>query len=200
MRRGRVAAALVALVALCAPARADILVRIDQSAQQMTVVIDGAPAHHWSISTGRDGYRTLNGSFRAIRLERVYYSKKFDDAPMPNSVFFYGGYAIHGTMEEGKLGRPASHGCVRLARVNAETLFGLVRARGMSNTRSTIPIAPRTPIVATAPREPSTNASRPISMLPPVESIWLMLNRAMVRPRYAGGECACTTVCTSALA
>ncbi|MEI9805701.1 MAG: L,D-transpeptidase [Pseudolabrys sp.] len=72
----------------------------------MTVTIDGAPTYRWAVSTGRSGYDTPSGSFRAIRLERVYYSKKFDDAPMPNSVFFYGGYAIHGTYEEAKLGNP----------------------------------------------------------------------------------------------
>ena len=59
---------------------------------------------YWTVSTGRDGYTTPSGSFRAIRLEEVYYSKKYDDAPMPNAVFFYGGYAIHGTFEERRLG------------------------------------------------------------------------------------------------
>jgi hypothetical protein len=88
----------------------------------------------WPVSTGRDGYNTPTGSFRAIRLEQVYFSKKYDDAPMPNSIFFYGGYAIHGTYEERYLGRPASRGCVRLSRANAAHLFSLVRAHGMSRT------------------------------------------------------------------
>jgi hypothetical protein len=131
-------AALGALLFLLSPARADVLVSISKSQQQMTVSVDGVPTYHWTVSTGRAGYDTPAGSYRAIRMERVYYSKKFDDAPMPNSVFFYGGYAIHGTMQESQLGSPASHGCVRLARVNAETLFALVRARGMSNTRVVI--------------------------------------------------------------
>jgi hypothetical protein len=127
-----------AQLCLSAPAKADVTVTINKSQQQMTVSIDGARTYHWTVSTGRPGYDTPSGSFRAIRLERVYFSKKFDDAPMPNSVFFYGGYAIHGTFEESKLGRPVSHGCVRLARVNAETLFALVRAHGMSSTRVVI--------------------------------------------------------------
>ncbi|HEY4982699.1 MAG TPA: L,D-transpeptidase [Pseudolabrys sp.] len=131
-----------ALLCLAAPAKADVLVSINKSQQQMTVSIDGARTYHWAVSTGRSGYDTPSGGFRAIRLERVYYSKKFDDAPMPNSVFFYGGYAIHGTYEESKLGNPVSHGCVRLARVNAETLYALVRARGMSNTRVVISDGP----------------------------------------------------------
>ena len=133
--RGVSIAAVAVLLAAVMPAKADILVAIDKGQQRMTVSIDGAPAYHWTVSTGKPGYDTPGGSYRAIRLERVYYSKKFDDAPMPNSVFFYGGYAIHGTYEEARLGRPVSHGCVRLARANAETLFALVRARGMSNTR-----------------------------------------------------------------
>lgn len=136
--RGFGISALSALLVLVTPAAADVLVSISKSQQRMTVSIDGAPTYHWTVSTGRPGYDTPAGAFRAIRTERVYYSKKYDDAPMPNSVFFYGGYAIHGTMEESKLGRPVSHGCVRLARVNAETLFALVRARGMSNTRVVI--------------------------------------------------------------
>jgi hypothetical protein len=125
----------VAVLALAAPAQADILVAIDKSQQRMTVTIDGVPSYRWTVSTGRPGYDTPSGSFRAIRLERVYFSKKFDDAPMPNSVFFYGGYAIHGTFEEARLGRAVSHGCVRLTRDNAATLFALVRQRGLSNTR-----------------------------------------------------------------
>jgi hypothetical protein len=134
--------AMSALLCLSAPAKADVAIAISKSQQQMIVTVDGAPTYRWTVSTGRPGNDTPNGSFRAIRLERVYYSKKFDDAPMPNSVFFYGGYAIHGTYEEGKLGNPVSHGCVRLARANAETLFALVRARGMSNTRVVITDGP----------------------------------------------------------
>lgn len=133
---------LSALLCLMAPAKADVLVSISKSQQQMTVSVDRMRTYHWAVSTGRSGYDTPSGSFRAIRMERVYYSKKFDDAPMPNSVFFYGGYAIHGTMEESRLGSPASHGCVRLARVNAEALFALVRARGMSNTRVVVSDGP----------------------------------------------------------
>jgi hypothetical protein len=137
-----VLAAFSALLCLPAPAKAELLVSISKSRQQMTVSIDGARTYHWTVSTGRSGYDTPSGSFHATRLERVYYSKKFDDAPMPNSVFFYGGYAIHGTYEESRLGNPVSHGCVRLARGNAETLFALVRARGMNNTRVVISDGP----------------------------------------------------------
>jgi hypothetical protein len=133
-----VGAAAIAVLMLSAPAQADIRVLISKSSQQMAVSVDGASPMYWTVSTGRDGYTTPSGSFRAIRLEEVYYSKKYDDAPMPNAVFFYGGYAIHGTFEERHLGRPVSHGCVRLSRAHAATLFALVRSHGMSNTRVVI--------------------------------------------------------------
>jgi hypothetical protein len=149
--------ALGALLGLSVLAKADILVSISKAQQQMTVSIDGARTYRWAVSTGRSGYDTPSGGFRAIRLEQVYYSKKFDDAPMPNSVFFYGGYAIHGTYEESKLGNPVSHGCVRLARGNAEILYALVRARGMSNTRVVItdgPVRDSSPVPMARQRDP----------------------------------------------
>jgi hypothetical protein len=142
---------LLAVLASSVSAQADVNVTISKSQQQMLVSIDGGPTYRWPVSTGRSGYNTPNGSFNAIRLERVYYSKKYDDAPMPNSVFFYGGYAIHGTLEERKLGNAVSHGCVRLARANAAVLYAAVQAHGMSRTHIRItdgPIYGGPPVVA----------------------------------------------------
>ena len=138
----RILCGAIALVLTAIPAQADISVTISKSSQQMAVSVDGGAPMVWPVSTGRDGYDTPTGSFRAIRLEEVYFSKKYDDAPMPNSVFFYGGYAIHGTYEEHYLGRPASRGCVRLSRANAAHLFALVRAHGMSRTHIAITDGP----------------------------------------------------------
>jgi hypothetical protein len=133
---------LLAVLASCGSALADVNVVVSKSQQQMVVTIDGGPTYRWPVSTGRSGYNTPSGSFNAIRLERVYYSKKYDDAPMPNSVFFYGGYAIHGTLEERKLGNAVSHGCVRLARENAALLYAAVQAHGMSRTHIRITDGP----------------------------------------------------------
>jgi len=138
----RCVVAAVSVLALCAPAWADVHVTISKSQQQMAVSIDGGPSYRWAVSTGKPGYDTPGGNFRAIRLEQVYYSKKYDDAPMPNAVFFHGGYAIHGTLEERRLGQPVSHGCVRLMRANAALLFDAVRAQGMSRTHIVITDAP----------------------------------------------------------
>jgi hypothetical protein len=138
-------AALIAVVTLgiCihsppAAAADSLSVRIDLSAQRMRVSISGGPTYVWAVSTARPGYRTPTGQFRPVRLERVWYSTIYDNAPMPYSIFFHGGYAIHGTYEIRNLGRAVSHGCVRLHPSNARTLFNLVRQYGKADTLITI--------------------------------------------------------------
>lgn len=141
MRSAPVAAAVAASfvvavgVAIPSSAQADILITVSKADQRVSVDVDGAERYRWPVSTGRSGYATPAGSFRPIRLERSWYSRKYDWAPMPHSIFFYKGYAMHGTVEERRLGRAASHGCVRLSRANASTLFALLRERGKSSTR-----------------------------------------------------------------
>lgn len=132
-RFGPLIAAALAL-APAARARADILISIDKSAQQMTVSVDGEQRYVWPVSTGIARYDTPNGAFTPFRMERDHYSREWDDAPMPYSIFFTKkGHAIHGSYHRG-IGRPASHGCVRLAVKNAATLYGLVRDQGKANT------------------------------------------------------------------
>jgi lipoprotein-anchoring transpeptidase ErfK/SrfK len=118
------------------PAAVNVVVSI--SSQSMSVNVHGWPYGYWKVSTARDGYWTPRGSFRVQRTARVYYSKKYDNAPMPNSVFFKGGYAIHASNYIRSLGRPASHGCVRLHPVNAARLYGLVQQYGPRSVRITI--------------------------------------------------------------
>jgi lipoprotein-anchoring transpeptidase ErfK/SrfK len=128
--------ALVISFAAAAPASAaSIVARIDLSSQRMSVYVNGVQRYTWLVSTARRGYVTPVGSYRPIRMELVYYSKKYDNAPMPHAVFFRGGYAVHGTYSVGSLGRPVSHGCVRLAPSNAATLFSLVSQYGPGNSR-----------------------------------------------------------------
>src|SRR6185295_8412851 len=100
----------------------------------MTVAVDGRPLYQWPVSTGLAAYDTPGGKFRAFRMERDHFSKEFDDAPMPFSIFFTEkGHAIHGSYDK-RIGQPASHGCVRLSPANAETLFRLVEQEGVVNT------------------------------------------------------------------
>ena len=87
-------------------------------------------AYVWAVSTARRGYRTPPGNNYVQRMVRMWYSRKYDMSPMPHSLFFYGGYAIHGTGAIRQLGRPASHGCVRLHPANARALYPLVGSYG----------------------------------------------------------------------
>lgn len=130
-------AAVVAAVMAFGPsvAQAEIVITISKAQQRVAVAIDGAERYRWPVSTGRRGYDTPVGKFRPVRLEKNWHSRKYDWAPMPHSIFFYRGYAMHGTTEERNLGRRASHGCVRLSKENAATLFAMVRARGSANAR-----------------------------------------------------------------
>ncbi len=130
----RIIAVIVALFASLASAQAGVVVTVDKSAQQLTVEVDGTVRYQWPVSTARWGYRTPNGSYRPQWLARKWFSTKYDGSPMPYSIFFSGGYAIHGSYEIRRLGRPASHGCIRLHPNNAAVLFALVQAN-MRNTR-----------------------------------------------------------------
>ena len=126
---------------LCATgaAQAKVSITVDKDAQLMTVAVDGVERYQWPVSTGIPSYETPNGSFRTFRMEEDHYSKEFDDAPMPHSIFFTKiGHAIHGTDSENRLGTPASHGCVRLSRANASTLYALVEEEGVLNTTVTL--------------------------------------------------------------
>jgi lipoprotein-anchoring transpeptidase ErfK/SrfK len=133
MLRRLLIAVLFAL--LTSPAlAASISVRIDLSEQTMSVRVNGIASYIWPVSTARRGYRTPIGDFRPTRMAAVYYSRKYDNAPMPNSIFFLGGYAIHGTEHIRSLGRPVSHGCVRLHPANAALLYALVERFGPADT------------------------------------------------------------------
>ena len=123
-----VIAAIAALLGGLVSAQAGIVVTVDKSAQRLTVSVDGFNRYEWPVSTARWGYRTPNGTYRPQWLARKWFSTIYDGSPMPYSIFFNGGYAIHGSYEISHLGRPASHGCIRLHPDNAAVLFALVRA------------------------------------------------------------------------
>ncbi len=109
---------------------AAVQVYIDISSQSMSVRVNGSHYASWRVSTGREGYYTPRGTYGVKRMAKMHYSRKYDNAPMPNSIFFHGGYAIHATGAVRALGRPASHGCVRLHPSNAAALYSLVQRYG----------------------------------------------------------------------
>ena len=134
---------LISALAVCAvatfaaaPAWADVLISVDKSTQTMSVMVDGAVRYVWPVSTGAPGYDTPSGNFKPFRMEEDHFSKEWDDAPMPHSIFFtQSGIAVHGTYETKRLGLPVSHGCVRLSPAHATTLFDLVKQEGLLTTK-----------------------------------------------------------------
>ncbi len=109
-------------------------ITIDISTQQMIVADNGRTIYSFDVSTGRPGHATPTGHFHPVRMNQIWYSSKYENAPMPWSIFFHGGYAIHGTTDIRHLGHVASHGCVRLHPDNAKALYALVKQYGMQNT------------------------------------------------------------------
>lgn len=139
MRQFFVAVAGLIFAATCGAAQAKVAITVDKDNQQMTVSVDGVQRYTWPVSTGNPSHETPSGKFQTFRMEEDHYSKEFDDAPMPHSIFFTRqGHAIHGTDSVNRLGTPASHGCVRLSRDNASTLWDLVKAEGVLNTTVTL--------------------------------------------------------------
>ena len=115
-------------------AQAGIVARVSLGSQRMDVYVNGAPRYSWPVSTARRGYRTPTGTFRPTALAVWHRSTIYSGSPMPHAIFFLRGYAIHGSYETKYLGRPASHGCVRLHPSAAAQLFSLVRQYGAANT------------------------------------------------------------------
>lgn len=137
-RRLVVAAAMLFCVlgAGSAIAAQNVLISINKANQKMTVSVNGEKTYVWPVSTGAPGYTTPSGNYKPFRMERDHFSKEWDDAPMPHSIFFtMQGHAIHGSPHTKRLGTRVSHGCVRLAPGNAAKLFALVKKTGMKNTR-----------------------------------------------------------------
>lgn len=124
-----VLAAFCAFLSMIYKAEARVRIHVDLASQTMHVA-SASGDFNWPISSARSGYRTPRGTFGVKRLEAMHYSRKYHNSPMPHSIFFAGGYAIHGTYATGSLGRPASHGCIRIAPENAAVLYQLVKQEG----------------------------------------------------------------------
>ena len=124
--------AAAALFGCRTQAQAIARIHVDLASQTMQVTSGEGEDYDWPVSTGRPGYRTPTGAYRPQRMYPTWYSRKYDNAPMPHAIFFSGGYAIHGTYETRWLGRPVSHGCVRLSPAHAATLYDMVKREGAS--------------------------------------------------------------------
>ncbi len=126
-------AGFLAFCVTISTADAQVVVRVSKSQQTMYVYVDGYLEHTWPVSTARDGYSTPSGTYRPTGFDAYHRSRQYRNAPMPYSIFFSGGYAIHGSYDIDNLGYPASHGCIRLHPDDAAELYDLVR--GSEDTR-----------------------------------------------------------------
>jgi hypothetical protein len=186
MRINAVSVALIAgALSMPSAAMAAVQITVDKSIQQMTVAVDGRPLYQWPVSTGKGGYDTPSGKFKAFRMERDHFSKEWDDAPMPHSIFFTPkGHAIHGSLDVKRLGTPASHGCVRLLPANAQTLFELVEQEGVLNTTVVLTgVAPsRAPAVAR--RRPLDQYEEPQGVPPQYGQTYGQQQYGYAQPQY----------------
>ena len=138
MRKHLGALALAAAFAFGAPVlacAATVVAKVDISTQTMTVTHRGTVKYRWKVSTARAGKVTPTGTWSAKWLSRNHRSSRYNNAPMPYSIFYNGNYAVHGTNQISRLGRPASAGCIRLHPDNAAVLFGLAQREGLINVR-----------------------------------------------------------------
>ena len=144
-----------------------ILVVIDKPTQEMKVFIEGVERYTWEVSTGLRGYDTPSGKYTARSMNEIWYSKQWDDAPMPHAIFFTKkGHAVHGTTEAKHLGKPASHGCVRLAPENARTLFALVKEKGLENTEIVLNgDTPKIEVASAGPRKQEVRQAKKSSKI-----------------------------------
>ena len=140
-----------------------LLLKTDLSAQQLTVVENDTVLYVWPISSGTQGYATPTGTFQPRSAHRMWYSRQYDWTPMPYAIFFVRGVAFHGTNITSRLGKSASHGCIRLATSNAAQLYGLVQKHSLAKTQVVVFGAAKHHPAAVAHRAPTPRIESPAS-------------------------------------
>ncbi|MGQ0457516.1 MAG: L,D-transpeptidase [Hyphomicrobium sp.] len=137
-----------------APPPTTLTAMIDLAQQRMIVLEGGVEKYIWPISSGTAEFPTPRGTYRPEWTAKMWYSRKYDMAPMPHAVFINGGVAVHATYHTGALGSPASHGCIRLAPANAKTFYNLVHRHGLKATKVAVYGTPKWRAPAIATRKP----------------------------------------------
>ena len=139
-------------------AEARVSIDVDLSTQTMAVTSQSG-SYVWPISSARSGFSTPRGRYNVVRMETMHRSRKYHNSPMRHSLFFKGGYAIHGTYSIAALGQPASHGCIRLAPQNAAALYQMVRQEGARIAINGTPPTMQRYYAASAPRRYAVDPS-----------------------------------------
>jgi len=164
-----------------------VVAKIDKATQRMSVFVNGIQEYSWKVSTGRGRYDTPVGSHKPYRMHKMWYSRKYQMTPMPYSVFYNGGYAVHGTKALWRLGQPASHGCVRLSTKNAKLFYGLVKQHGRLRTEIAINGTVKKQPVYAARSKRRTRRQRYASYQEPYRRRVSYYNRSRARYRRGRG-------------
>ncbi len=111
-------------------------VQIDVNlAEQTLTATDADGTFSTKISSARPGFTTAKGCYDNPQLEQVHPSRKLDNSPVPHSIFYSGGFAIHGTLDDASIGRPASYGGIRVSRYAASVIYGLIEYYGTAKSK-----------------------------------------------------------------
>ncbi len=167
------------------PPEPTLFAEVNLTKQRMTVSDASGELYTWKISSARGGYVTPVGDYKVNWTSRMHYSRQYGMSPMPYSVFFHRGYAVHGTTAVGSLGRPASHGCVRLRTSNAKKFYNLVHKHGEKLTKIAV--------VGKPPYSPVARKRRPRYQQPAYQPFGLFSSYSYPQPRkrqrrrYGGG-------------
>jgi lipoprotein-anchoring transpeptidase ErfK/SrfK len=100
-------------------------IQIDLSSQRLFAWEGGTPVHAVIVSTGKPETPTRTGVFEIQSMHPLARMQGADyDVPdVPWTMYYDGGYAIHGAYWHDDFGTPVSHGCVNVAVDHAEWLF-----------------------------------------------------------------------------
>src|SRR5436190_8803148 len=141
-----------------------LVVLVSVPEQTMHVYRNGILIGRASVSTGSKGHATPGGVFSILEKKQEHYSKKYEDAPMPNMQrLTWTGIAMH----SGNLpGYPASHGCIRLPFDFSQLLFRETSKGGtvvVGDGKVPVPHLASNPGLLPAPKDISASMVRPLA-------------------------------------
>jgi LysM repeat protein len=105
-------------------------IELDLSTQMLVAYEGQTPVFSARMSSGLPRHPTVTGSYRIYlkyktqRMRGMQGTAEAYDIPnVPNVMYFYSGYAIHGVWWHTNFGSPASHGCINLSQANAKWMY-----------------------------------------------------------------------------
>jgi hypothetical protein len=141
-----------------------LMVLVSVPEQTMHVYRNGILIGRSTVSTGSKGHSTPGGVFEILEKKQEHYSKKYNNAPMPNMQrLTWTGIAMH----SGNLpGYPASHGCIRLPFDFSVLLFRETSKGGtvvVGDGKTPVPHLASSPGMLLAPKDFTPDMLRPLA-------------------------------------